>query len=524
MSISLDQTHSSPGDSPVPAQPARASGPGWLWLLFGSVVLLLLVAAVVMRLYHLDSPFDRDSYDEGVYWQSLRSMLAGQSLYKTIFYSQPPLFLLSAYPGFALFGGSLWSARFGITLVSLLGFPGAYLLGRTLAGRLGALVALLLLLVDPLYLAQSQTIQAEASSVAFTFLAIAFAFLWWKQPDGWRGICWAALCGLTFSLSVLCKLLCITTIVPIALLMLARAWQIKRGEPGTSRQSWLPLLVGCGIALLTLLVAVAPYLGSFKEFWAGVWTFHIAAGKVSAVPGNLQKVFVALLSVTTLAALYGSLAALLRRDWRVLPLLAWLVVTLVLLYRQQPLFEHHMIALEPSLVALALLGVADPAAYKAALIRFKTRSNRLALLIFLGALVLVLAASGVSLWKDVNYYQGADARVAGPLVQQDLRVANDLRQAIAPDQWVITDGQFIAGLADRSTPPALVDTSTVRLQTGYVTLAQLEQEAMNPRVHAILFYTDRFYDVHQAAGFHPWVAEHFHLLHQYSESQELWVR
>src|SRR3984893_9713381 len=139
MSISLDQPHSSPGNSHVPAQSASVSAPRWLVLFFWSVVALLLVAAVLMRLYHLALPFDRDSYDEGVYWQSLRSMLAGQSLYHTIFYSQPPLFLLSTYPGFALFGASLWSARFGVALVSLLGFAGAYLLGRTLAGRRGAL-------------------------------------------------------------------------------------------------------------------------------------------------------------------------------------------------------------------------------------------------------------------------------------------------------------------------------------------------------------------------------------------------
>ena len=527
MSISLDQTQNSPGHPHVPAQSAPASAPRWLVLFFWGVVALLLVAAVVMRLHHLALPFDRDSYDEGVYWQSLRSMLAGRSLYNSIFYSQPPLFLLSTYPGFALFGGSLWSARFGIVLVSLLGFPGAYVLGRTLAGRLGALAALLLLLVDPLYLAQSQTIQAEASSVAFTFLAIAFAFLWWKQPDGRRGTCWAALCGLTFSLSVLCKLLCVSTIVPIGLLMLARAWQIQRGEPGTSRQSWLPMLAGIGIALLTLLVGVVPFLGSFKDFWASVVTFHTAASAVVATPGigNRQLILTALFSVTTLAALYGALVALLRRDWRVLAVLAWLLVTVALLYKWKPLFTHHLIALDPPLITLALLGLAEPATYKAALARLKIQGKKLALVISLGAIILVLVASGFSFWQDMTYYQGVDAYAASSIIQQNVRVANDLHQAIAPDQWVITDGQFIAGLADRSTPPSLVDTSTVRLQTGYVTQAQLEQAAMDPRVHAVLFYTGRFYYVHQVSGFHAWVATHFHLLYKYHlRGQELWVR
>jgi hypothetical protein len=233
---------------------------------------------------------------------------------------------------------------------------------------------------------------------------------------------------------------------------------------------------------------------------------------------------VALLSGTTLAALYGSLVALLRRDWRVLPILAWLLVTIASLYKLQPLFMHHLIALEPPLITLALLGLAEPKAYKTALTHFRTRGNKLALGISIGAIALILLASGISFWQDISYYQGADAYAAGPIIQQNVHVANDLRQAIMPNQWVITDGQFIAGLADRSTPPALVDTSSVRFQTGYVTVPQLEQEAMNPRVHAVLFYTGRFYNLPQAAGFHAWVATHFHLLHTYKKGQELWVR
>ena len=132
---------------------------------------------------------------------------------------------------------------------------------------------------------------------------------------------------------------------------------------------------------------------------------------VAALPGieNLQKIGVALLSVTTLAALYGSLVALLRRDWRVLPILAWLLATLVLLYKQQPLFLHHLIALEPPLITLALLGLAKPSAYEVALTRFTVRGNTLARLISGGALLLILAASIGGFWQDMAYYQGANA-------------------------------------------------------------------------------------------------------------------
>src|SRR5215469_290548 len=208
--------------------------PRWQTMLFLGVILALVVAAIGMRLYQLGVPFDRDSYDEGVYWQTLRAMTTGHALYGDIFYSQPPFFILSTFPGYILLGGSLWSARFAIALVSLFGLLGAALLGKALAGRLGAVAALLLLVVNPLYLAESQTIQAEASATAFSLLAVGLAYLWWEHPTGKRGLLYAALTGITLVLSILCKLLGLTALVPIGLLMLARLWQAWRMQPGTA--------------------------------------------------------------------------------------------------------------------------------------------------------------------------------------------------------------------------------------------------------------------------------------------------
>ena len=547
MSISFDRMSGSSEHPPLSEKQARRLPARWSTALFWSAVALLVVAAVVMRLYRLDAPFDRDGYDEGVYWQSLRAMLAGNGLYHTVFYSQPPAFLLSLFPTFALFGGTLWSARFAVVLISLLAFVGAFLLGKALAGRLGILAALLLLAVNPFFLAESQIIQAEAPSVAFTFLAIGFAFLWWQRPDGWRGACCAALCGVTLVLSILSKLLCVSTLVPVALLLLARLWQIWRGQPGTNRKSWLPILAGILAALLTALALVLPFAGgTFRDFWESVVTFHQTAGRAlpGTIIGNLHQMESVFFTPLAFVALYGTLAAFLRRDWRVLPLLAWLLVTLALLATFHPLFNHHLIVLEPPFIALAVLGAARPAAYKAGLASISdlpVRPEKLAPWISGLALGLVLLTSLLSLWQDVWYYRATNATdvsnavlnlgqdFQSPLVassgnpwQGDLRVASDLRQAIAPGQWVITDGQFIAGLADRDTPPALVDTSSVRITTGYVTLAQLEEAAANPRVHAVLFYTGRL--VAQIPSFRAWVAQHFHLLHTYGPGQELWVR
>lgn len=556
--------------------------PNWQTILMWLVVLALVVVAIGMRLYKLGLPFDRDSYDEGVYWQSLQAMSAGHTLYSQIFYSQPPFFLLSTYPGYVLFGSTLESARLGIALVSLLGLLGAFLLGKALSGRLGAIAALLLVIVNPLYLHQSQTIQAEASAVAFSILAVGLAYLWWKHPQGLAGILWAALAGITLSLSVLCKLLSASALVPIALLLLARLWQIwhahllpppkkfpettlvspsnlafLRQQSATVLSDLAPILIGIGAFIVTTLVVLLPFLGSFHQMLSSVITFHSDAtailsntpeGKALSPESNIQLIRQGLSGLLTLAALYGTGAALLRRDWLVLPLIAWLLATLYFLWRLFPLFQHHLVALAPPLIALAVIGIASPSTYTGAmnspasfvrspsqsskqsqssflrgLLPFQPSMSNLAKITSLIAILLILITALFALRQDRQDYRTAIVRGADSLEKQEAVVATDLRNAITPDQLVVTDAQFIADLADRNTPPSLVDTSAVRIETRYLTLQQLINATSQSQVHAVLFFSGRF-SLPEVASFHNWVAHHFRLLHTYGAGKELWVR
>jgi len=139
------------------------------------------------------------------------------------------------------------------------------------------------------------------------------------------------------------------------------------------------------------------------------------------------------------------------------------------------------------------------------------------------AVLLILFTALLDARTDLAYYNTAAARGVDGLAQLEARVATDLDRAITPDQQVVTDAQFIAGLASRNTPPALVDTSMVRITTGSITLAQLEALTAQPQVHAVLFFTGRF-SLPQVAAFHAWVAQRFHLLHNYGGGRQLWVR
>jgi len=495
----------------------------WQNIIFWSAVAALIVIAIGMRLYHLDVPFDRDGYDEGVYWQTLRSMSAGNVLYKQIFYSQPQFFMLSIYPGYILFGSSLWSARFAIALVSLIGLPGAFLLGKTLSGRLGALAAMLLLVVNPLYLAQSQTIEAEVSSTALSLLAIGLVYLWWEHPEGRRGIFYAAFTGIAISLSVLCKLLSVSVFVPVVLLMAARLWHIWNKQPGTRSTGLLPIVAGITACIATFVVFLLPFSGSYQAMLQGVIAFHSTAAQVysHSQQANFSTIQNALTSLLTLTALFGTVAALLRRDWRVVPLIAWFFATLYLLWHQVPLFPHHLIALIPPLIALAVIGIGNQP-LKSSEISSNVAPKATPYLTWI-AIALILITAVLNVQQARVYYRTAVATSETGYTRLESNVATDLRLATTPNQLVVTDAQFIAGLADRTTPPALVDTSAVRITSHYLTLSQLESATSQAQVHAVLFFTGRFY-LSNVAGYHTWVARHFHLLHNYGAGRELWVR
>jgi 4-amino-4-deoxy-L-arabinose transferase-like glycosyltransferase len=490
---------------------------------------VLFIIAIGMRLYGLGLRFDRDGYDEGVYWQSLLAMHSGHALYQQIFYSQPPFFLLTLFPGFMLFGGTLWSARFTIALISLFGLLGIALLGKALSGRVGAIICLLLLVVDPYFLRESQTIQAEASCIAFSILAVGLAYLWWEQPEGLTGLCWAALTGIALSLSILCKLLGVVSIAPIALLILARLWQIWQKQPQTSLASLRPILVGIAACIVTMLLVLLPFLGSYQTMLQEVIGYHLQPTSFYSRSMNTSMIGSVIISFLGIAAFYGTLVAFLRRDWRVIPLLAWLLATAFFLWRLLPLLPHHLVALTPPLIGLAVIGIGkDPITDLNKLLGAfvesgKSTEDSLRLLVTPLAILLILFTTAFSILQDVSYYQTMNTTSMNASNQLQRHVAVDLQRAITPGQLVVTDAQFIAGLAQRSTPPNLVDTSTVRITDQSLTLQQLIAEASQPQVHAVLFFTGRLY-LPELAGFHSWVAQHFHLLHTYGPRQELWVR
>ncbi len=529
-----------PADATRPAEhqvssatsaPARWVAAGWArWLPpYTWVITAIWVVAIVVRVWPLNGV--STEYDEGVYWASLRAMAQGHPLFASVFSSQPPLFLLCLYPFYLLFGQTLQAARLGVVIYSLLGLGAIFIAGRALGGRWIGALALALLALDPLYAAESRTLQAEVPALAFALVSVALAVLAAQSASSRRR--WLALAaGFALALGVTAKLFDVVAIVSVALYLLAPVGAILVDDAQRlrmpARDAWWPalrqaapdVLVAVAGGLAGLAVVLIPFAGQWSALYDQVVRFHMAAGRAvdRGLTANIHLILndgtELLLELVALALAGWALA---RRSWRVVPPALWVVASLWFLLAQQPLLSHHLTLLVPPLaltVAVALPALAG-ASVRTAERSTSSREGAVASpAVLAGALCAVALAAGLG----VSLVQ---ARQAAAAPERETVAALALAAATMPGDLVVTDDQYIAGLADRDVPPNLVDTSQVRLRAGYLTAQRLEAAAQGPDVRAVLFYTGRFDLV---PGFRDWVAAHFLLAGTFGDHTALYLK
>jgi hypothetical protein len=85
-----------------------------------------------------------------------------------------------------------------------------------------------------------------------------------------------------------------------------------------------------------------------------------------------------------------------------------------------------------------------------------------------------------------------------------------IQEHTAPADFVVTDQQMQAFRAERRIPPSLCDTSTVRIQSGYLHTADAIQAAKDARM--ILLWTHR---LDTLPGFADWVHAHYRVLREF---------
>jgi hypothetical protein len=498
------------------------------------VLAAMCVAALVLRLWPVGG--GSSEYDEGVYWQSLRAMAAGHPLFSAVFSSQPPAFLLGIYPFYALFGQTLVAARLGIALYSLVGIVGIYVAGKAVAGRRAGLLAAAVLVGDPLYLSMARTLEAEVPAVAWEVVCVALAATAMRHSGRRRGAL-ALAAGSALALGVLTKLLDVVAVVPVALYLGQPLFEDALDDRGNARmpprallearlrEAWPALAFAAAGALGCFVLVLLPFVTRLGAVYDQAVAFHLAAARVS--PFGLSHNLRLLLQTTgypeaAFAAGVGGVLLVVRREsWSVVPPLLWLAATFLVLVRQQPLFPHHLVSLAPALalsLGVVLAGALDALGdWQAATGMVGSRWRGLAA----GAptVAVALAAAMVLLSLTVNVPN--DMAAAQPEALVRLQMASVLRAASLPSDYVVTDDQLLAGMADRDVLPELVDTSSVRITSGYLTARQLEDIITRTDARYVLFASGRF---DQMPGFRTWVSQHFARVADFGAGRGLYIK
>jgi 4-amino-4-deoxy-L-arabinose transferase-like glycosyltransferase len=459
--------------------------------------LLLLVGVAVRVRLVVGNVLD---YDEGVYWQSVRSLAAGHDLYSEVYSSQPPAFLGALAPVYSLGGHTLTAMRGSMLVAFAVTVVCAYAAARMLGGDRAGVAAAALISLDPLLLRQSVVVQAEGPAVALALAAVALA-LTAQRRSGRGGDVLAVLAGACVALGALTKLLDVTVAVPVAVLLAAHA------EGDGKRWSWRRP----GLAVVGAAVAGAAVLLPLQPRWREVWdqTIGLHLDSHSVDEGGLSsEMQVALLRETPVALAGIAGLVLLARYARVaaVALAAWALAAAAAVFAQHPVWPHHVAAVVPPLAiggGIALGALIDAARRQ---VRLGARAAAV------GAASLGAALGVVAGGAMFDLYQRSGS-------SSDL--AERLAAATAPGDVVVTDDQYAAAQAGRDTPPELVDTSLVRIRSGHLSGDTARSATVRVGARGVLFATGR---IEHIDGFVAWVVEQFPVRVDLGDGRVLYLR
>jgi 4-amino-4-deoxy-L-arabinose transferase-like glycosyltransferase len=437
--------------------------------LLGELGLLLALTGAVAVAFapglHADA-----AYDEGVYLGSVDALAHGQKLGSEIFVSQPPGFYVLLEAERVVFGSSLHAMRLAMLALALVGCLAAFYVGRCVAGRLGGFLAMALLAAPVAVEDEAVRVRADFPSVALSLVAVALA-LFAVRRTGALGAAAATIAGAALAAAVSVKLLAVTAVVPVLAIALRR-------------RPRLVAELAAGVAAVAAAFA-GFYAGVLGPLWSDVVRFHLRAqssqiqGAPSDLAGNLAKLVNTLTDShgarspfpwLVLIGAIGTLAAWRRRLlFDAVPLWLWAAVSAVFLAWHRPLWAHDIVMLTAALALAAGVG--------------------LAALVSVGRLAPRALAAVCALVIGASIAHHVERTPAGESSGIEW-AAKALRARTPPGSEVASDLPIVPFLAGRRQPGDLIDTSTTRIESGWLTTATTIREIDRDPLSAVVIGHD----------------------------------
>ncbi|MCZ7531010.1 MAG: glycosyltransferase family 39 protein [Acidimicrobiia bacterium] len=438
------------------------------------------------------------TFDDGVFGASAVAMRDGGVPFRDVFSSQGPLFLplvwIADLSGLrTLDAPRILAVASGVVLVLAV-----YAAGRAVTTRAGAIFAAALVASSGGILWITGPVNADGPALALATTAVALALHYRLRPS-WQ---LAVGIGLALGAALSIKSLVLPAAVPVGIALLGP----RRGRD---------IAAAVGAALVVGLVAAVPW--GLGDVWDQSVVYHLEAAGGRTPGANLRKIASTLGDrdlLVVVAAAAAATCAVIRRlrgtpvgdtpttdsarttgpgiGWL---LGGWLVAILLLLTLEHPLWRPHVAHLVPPLALLAA---------------WRRPSWRMLAIVLVPALAYHVVHTTEILWP-------------GGAPGDEAAVVTEL-QSLPDGALVISDDPGLAWRAGRGTPPDLVDTSILRIESGRITSESLaDAVADDPQICAVVVWSAvRFGSFEELPALLE--DEGFDVAARYDDSRVLYVR
>jgi len=374
--------------------------------------------------------------DEGIYLTSFLLVDRGYPAYKKTFFSQPPGFLLSVYPGFILFGKTLQAARITIGIWSIIGLLALIWIGFELKNKWTGLLAASLLFLIPSYYNQTLTLQSDILVTTFSLLSLAALIRFRKNFH----LLWFIISTIFLNLAFWTKF-DITFFPPFVLTMFILFKEKKISIKNIINLFLIFFSVSLGFFILLILPS------GIKEVFYNLIILRFQAAATSSTSfllfDYLKKDFV--LSVVLLSSLFLSFIKNKNIHDRLNVIYIWNIFILIIFIFYRPLFPHHLVVLTVPIVLLFSQVIEN---------RFSNKK----LFKFIVLIILIISLSN-------RIY--ITAKTSLKLINNQQQDAIEIiKKHTSIDNVVVSDEEILNGLSGRLPPPELSDISQVRIRSN----------------------------------------------------------
>lgn len=490
--------------------PRRSADRGWTLALFA----VLLLGGLWLGA-HVDFQHQWDN-DEGIWALQGRAIRDGQVPYVDFWFNQPPGLPYALALAFRVAGATVPVARWLCLLLAFVGVAAVGLLARRLAGGPAGLAAAALLVLSPHFWWLARSINPDVPSMA---LATAGLALVWRWRDGAGGASTMFSAGLLVGLGLSLKLTGGLVLLPVGLLCLVRAVEIRRAEGGwppairsvAVAGAWLAL--GTGAVVATWFLTAPP-----ASVWQGTIASYFDARDIYAnrsaeyADWLLRENLLGENLGLSVLAVFGLFALGRRRRPDSLVLAAWLALTCLAIVGQRPMWpKHHLSLVLWPLAVLAGIGVGELLA-----LTRQPRDRRWRVWAAAGGAALVLWL--VTLPRTATRLR--DELHVRPF-SAGLEAVTWLNAHTAPDDAIVTDNGLIAFRTGRSVPASMITLASKRIRLGEVSDEDIIAAAEDERTQAVLLWNDQLTDFKR---FLAWLPTHYVHIRDVGEGRRIWQR